>query len=732
VTPLDAAWFESAARRLKRRHSVAVFLAGLTAGFLSAAVILKSGQSLAVALAVALAVGLLVAFIVFPRHRRLITAAAMARHVNRTTPDAEESAELLLSPPEALLGLARLQRRRVAERLGGLADAPALPAGVYRGLLRAAALMALAAVFVLILPVPGGATGIFEIPSDDAPGHSGSDEAPSIRTVSVSIEPPAYTGRPARRGESWELEAEEGARLIWSMTTSGPAISGRLITAAGDTIALKAVDGQWTAILTAVRSTLYRVHLDHTAGDPVASDDYRLLVRPDAPPVVTILHPERRTLIQPGAPLRLDVEVLARDDYGVDSTAIVATVSKGQGEGVKFREQRLGFTTRERRDGRGLLLRRFLDLAALGLEPGDELYFQVIATDRRAPVPNEARSETIFITLVDSARATAGPGTGVALDVAPDYFRSQRQLIIDTEKLLQDQRRLSSRVFTDRSNGLGIDQGLLRLRYGQFMGDEFDGAIPTSGREAHADDHAEDRTPPTPPRAGDVVIPDGPRQDLMAALRHEHDDPENATLLAPQVKEKLRQAITQMWSAERHLRVGEPRRSLPFQHRALELLQEIRQNARSYVQRVGFEPPPLEPDRKRLTADLSEVRAPVIERSATWREADPALREGLRRLQRLRAGGIAEAEDPARLETLGQELARRAVEDAAWLLEPLRALRLGIASLTGDSARCHDCLAAAERGVRRALGQAEPTARAARRPALGLVERYRQRLLAPR
>src|SRR5690606_4536262 len=117
------------------------------------------------------------------------------------------------------------------------------------------------------------------------------------------------------------------------------------------------------------------------------------------------------------------------------------------------------------------------------------------------------------------------------------------------------------------------------------------------------------------------------------------DDPENATLLAPQIKARLRDAITAMWSAELHLRLGEPRQSLPFQHRALELLQQIRQDARAYVQRVGFEPPPLEPDAKRLTGDQAEVRAPVLDRATAWREDAPVLRDGLQRLQRLQRGG---------------------------------------------------------------------------------------------
>jgi hypothetical protein len=732
MTTVDAAWLGRAARRLRRRHDLAVIAAALAAALLATTITFRLGQLPGSALAVGLGTALLVAFSLVTRRRVEITATALARHLNRTMPALEESAELLLETPDSLPRLARLQRQRVEGYLAALAPPPGLPSGVYRGPARAAAWMTAGAALLLAVPAAGTDAEGFRPAGDDPRVAVAVSGTMALRLESVTVQPPAYTGRPQRRNDGWELEVEEGAVVTWVLSASQSLRGGRLITSAGDTAAASVTEGRISVTLQATRSTLYRMHLIGPAGEPVAFDDHRMLVQPDAAPVLTIIQPAQRTLVHPGDPQRIEVEALARDDHGVDSVAIVATVSKGQGEGVKFREQRFGFAARERRDNGGLLLRRTFDLMALDLEPGDELYFHVTATDRRTPTPNEARSETIFVTLVDTTRLSAGPGTGVALDVAPDYFRSQRQLIIDTGKLLADQRSLSRDVFMGRSNGLGIDQGLLRLRYGQFMGDEFEGAMPASGREAHADDHDDDVTPPAPPTPGQVVIPGDPPPDLIAELTHDHDDPENATLLAPQVKAKLRDAITAMWSAELHLRLGEPRQSLPFQHQALELLQEIRQDARAYVQRVGFEPPPLEPDVKRLTGDQTDIRAPAIERATSWRDGDPILRDGLHRLQRLQLGAPPAPDDQPELEALGQALAQRAVEDEAWLLEPLRALREGIASLAGGGPRCVECLAAAERATLRVLGEVFPTATATRRPPAGLAERYRQLLQSPR
>jgi len=93
---------------------------------------------------------------------------------------------------------------------------------------------------------------------------------------------------------------------------------------------------------------------------------------------------EPRTEIAYGAALTVPVEVLAADDYAVAEAHLVATVTTGAGEAVKFRELTLNFDSSVPRPAaHGLLLRRTLDLRSFGLAPGDELYFHVVARDTR-------------------------------------------------------------------------------------------------------------------------------------------------------------------------------------------------------------------------------------------------------------------------------------------------------------------------------------------------------------
>jgi hypothetical protein len=98
-----------------------------------------------------------------------------------------------------------------------------------------------------------------------------------------------------------------------------------------------------------------------------------------------------------------------------------------------------------------------------------------------------------------------GPGVEgtLGVDLMPDYFRSQRQLIIDTEKLIANRGKIPQKEFNSTSNDLGFDQKALRLRYGQFMGDETEGPAEMEIEEDHDHDEGE--------------------EDPLAAFTHDHD-----------------------------------------------------------------------------------------------------------------------------------------------------------------------------------------------------------------
>ena len=441
-------------------------------------------------------------------------------------------------------------------------------------------------------------------------------------------------------------------------------------------------------------------------------DWHRITVLPDRPPMLTVVRPEERTTLPPTRPWAVPVEILASDDHGIATVRLLATITTGSGEDVRFREDTLPFAARESR-GSGLLLRTTLDLAALGMGPGDELYLSAQALDARRPVPNEGRSATLFISITDTAQTMEAEFDGLAIDRMPDYFRSQRQIIIDTEKLLAERPHLAVAEFRRRSNDIGIDQQLLRLRYSEMVGDESAEESDAMSSREHAVQE------PADPNAAAVADPNAKvTVDLTRGEGHSHDIAENATLLGRSTKDLLRLALDQMWQAELRLRTFYPDTALPHERSALEYLEAVRQAARSYVKRVGLEPPPLEPDRKRLTGKLDDIRSAHSDARVTARDTLPAIRALL-----------AGREDRPAFEAAGRELAQLAVAEPGRHLGTLRELRTveeGIAR--GE--RCEACALRLRAGLLAALPIPAPPAAGAD-PTPAVAARYFERMRRP-
>jgi hypothetical protein len=265
------------------------------------------------------------------------------------------------------------------------------------------------------------------------------------------------------------------------------------------------------------------------------------------------------------------------------------------------------------------------------------------AADRHelAPVRREERGD------VDDERAVGAEGLdGLARQILPAYFRSQRQIIIDAEALIVEKPRLSADVFLARSDTIGVDQRLLRLRYGQFLGEESEGApsLPTSdlptadlatddSSEAqhdhddhddhgdHGHDHGHDGHDHGPPPAPTDGF--GNSSGVVEAFGHIHDLPEAATLLDPRTREILRSALREMWQSELHLRQGAPQDALPYANRALELIKQVQQADRIYLPRVGSQLPPV--DESRRLGGKRDGIAPRALPVAPSREEDPVL-----------------------------------------------------------------------------------------------------------
>ncbi|GAB3824502.1 hypothetical protein GCM10028895_32930 [Pontibacter rugosus] len=311
----------------------------------------------------------------------------------------------------------------------------------------------------------------------------------------------------------------------------------------------------------------------------------------------------------------------------------------------------------------------------------------------------------------------------------PEYFRSQRQIIIDTEKLLKEQKSISKAEFQERSNNIGVDQKLLRLRYGKFLGEEFEsgigpgGGIP-EGAEGHEEaqhfegdghDHPEFENQNSP-------------EALLDPYLHKHDQEGEATIFEPAVKAKLQGALAQMWEAELRLRTFKPKEALPFEYKALRMLKDVQQSQRAYVAKTGFEAPPLKEPELRLSGELNKI-TPLNERnSIEQKQQYPDTKAALNWLARYKQNGKYKPSDAALLERAGQELAQRAVNTPGQNLRALQDLRQLISEVRTGDKLCASCLATVERALTALLPPAAQTPQPKQVTRSKLVQEYMKQL----
>src|SRR5690606_12550953 len=129
------------------------------------------------------------------------------------------------------------------------------------------------------------------------------------------------------------------------------------------------------------------------------------------------------------------------DDYAITDAKLLLTLAQGSGENVSFSEREV-VPAAEAIDGaRQLRYRHAVDLAALGVAAGDDVIVRLRVDDNREPAPNTTRSASFILRWPAEASTDSAALEGVVQHTLPAYFRSQRQIIIDTEALLAEQPR---------------------------------------------------------------------------------------------------------------------------------------------------------------------------------------------------------------------------------------------------------------------------------------------------
>jgi hypothetical protein len=453
--------------------------------------------------------------------------------------------------------VARAFRARAEALLGGVDGAGVAPLRLRRP---ASALALATAVLPLLLALaPGGPAGAWQrwallletgaagaagarTAAATPAGAAGATPAGGLAAARLTVEPPAYSGLPARE---WEgeglLAALPGSRIrARGVAAGGAEVRARVI--GGAELAVRSADGwsvEWT--LGAAERGLELEAVG--GGEVVGRRIVPLLALADHPPTLELTEPAEDLVV--AAPRgTIVVRASATDDHGVAGFHLGWIRSRGSGESFSFEEGRWAWDALERA-GRTVRGAHRLDLGALGLRPGDVLHLRAVARDGNTVTgPGEGVSRTRMIRIArEDEMAEVTTLTGFPIEAEREPVLSQRMIILLTERLLARAPGLERDALFREAAGVADEQARLR----EQVGDQ--ALAPTTGAEEAHDHEA-----------------------------HDHDaDP----ILG--VNRPLLEAYNLMWSAEGSLRIAELRESLPFQYEALRILQEMRQAERVFL-----------------------------------------------------------------------------------------------------------------------------------------------------
>jgi hypothetical protein len=520
-----------------------------------------------------------------------ITTQGVARFVDLHFTEVEESTALLLKPTAELSFLEQLQVRKVEDVLAARKQ-PSAP--LYLLKMPMFILAGVMVVSFLLLRMPLSNLAGLPVAAPKGTTKTVKENIPvQITSFSVEITPPAYTARESRKQKQFSITAENGSRLQWQINTSKKLTRLALLFNDRELINLKNTDGSgesWSFVRTLLKAGFYQVVVEGKK-----SDFYQLEIIADQPVQIRIVRPGQHSTIDVGRPQKVDMDILLQDDYGISDAYISATIASGKGEAVSFKEQKISFNLNFA-GKRQLRINKMINLRELGMNPGDELYYYISATDNHGQL---SRSDMYFVSIQDTAELMSLVGIDNGVNLVPEYFRSERQIIIDTEKLLKEKSSITEAEFKQRSNDLGVDQKMLRLRYGKFLGEESETNI--GGDTGHEEEHDDAAHKDHQSEGSTAAV-----AEIMDQYAHKHDNAEDATFFEPQLKAQLKATLTEMWNAELRLRTYKPEEALPFEYKALRLLKDLQQKSRAYVAKTTFKTSKLKME-KRLSAELTDI-----------------------------------------------------------------------------------------------------------------------------
>jgi hypothetical protein len=581
---------------------------------------------------------------------RALTIDNLLLHYNRRYPQLEESAQLINQPVQEHNILHQLQQQKIAECLSTLLSQPANSAEKitsYRLALwiNGITLAVLLGLYSLLnTAILSSFTSPQTVSKPTSEALNGPHLPDGLTAVNVTIAPPTYSQLPTQTKDELNLSLLAGSEVVWRLkfnhsinTTTDPQAlqSYHILLSSGESIPLELDDNGWYYAKAQITQTaIYTLVSERAKLEGV----YTLSVTADLAPTIRFVSPAQTTIeIAKDGLAQIDADVLVSDDFAISKVEILASIAKGSGEAVKFRDQRFSFDSVSVIDGKDHYLKHW-QLSELGMEPGDEMYFSVWAWDNRQPQAQLTRSPSKIIRWLEEEQSEL-VSDGLLLDVMPEYFKSQRQIIIETEQLIGDKALLSKGEFKQTSQDLGFAQSDLKQKYGQFLGDEFAGEALHSMEsgpavkqtaEHQSDEHEDNQHEPEDHQhegTQNAANDKSGFSELIEQYGHNHGEAEVGLVNikgTPSPTALMKRAIANMWDAERHLMQSAPDLALPYEKEALKYLNQAKKADRIYVKRLGFEPPPVSESR-RYQGDLKDIKNAIKQAASPLADAQAKL-----------------------------------------------------------------------------------------------------------
>lgn len=651
----------------------------------------------------------LVAFICLALYQKPwgISERAILNFLNLHYPQLQESGNLLLKPFNELNVLEQLQLSKIEKDFTGI---PVRQNQFLKPLKLAGISLLLSGLFSFMLITfvhrEKGRT-IFSSSPQQAKGNKTVEKLlPQVTGVQITITPPAYTGKAKRVQDKFAIEAESSAEISWQIATNTAVKQVSLLFNSKQPINLKPNDDktEWPGATTINQPGFYQLNIDGKL-----SDLYAIQLIQDQPPVIHIKTPQPYTYIDAGETPKVVIRAAINDDYGISNALIFATVAKGSGEAVKFKDYKLDAGIAFDGHLPQYNLQKLINLPALNMEPGDELYFYIQATDTHQ---QQSKTDVYTVSIQDTAKLLSMDGIVTGTDQKPEFFRSERQIILDSERLLKEKDSISATQFKSRSNDLATDQKLLRLRYGKFLGEESESDIGGNDNDAVSDINNFGNA--------DVI------RDKYTDKHDNAEDAEDAGFFEPGQKAQLKATLTEMWKAELQLRLYKPQDALAFEYKALRLLKDLQQKSRVYVAKTSYNPPPLKLE-KRLSGDLSPIKSASLKQDL---KPVPDQFESLRKayvvLNGLKPGTSITGIELQALTTANHQLSIKAAAEPDTYLAALNALN----NISSPNKKIKQTdITLVQRAIQKALSAANKTPAAGQNSMdMGLSQQYYKNL----